>query len=48
MNIKKAIFDAETILEVLVDLKGNPNDEELLDYLDHYLRALQLDVYYNN
>ena len=48
MNIKKATRDIETLREIFMDLANDPEDEELLDELDYYLRELQLDVYYQN
>ena len=48
MNIKKAQRDVETLREILMDLSQAPEDNELLDELDYYLRQLQLDLYYQN
>ena len=48
MNIKKARRDVETIREIFMDLANDPEDKELLEELDYFLKELQLDVYYLN
>ena len=48
MNIKKAQRDVETIREIFMDLANDPEDKELLEELDYFLKELQLDVYLNS